>query len=196
MKTRTKLILAVLAIACVGVAVVGCTKKTNKTNNSADTKAETETSNVSETAEKEPVEPQEVKLEGATEESPTVHAIPGSETTDEELPNPVAGTCKGGAEWSYENNTVTISGTGTFMETPWDIYKDEITAIVIKDGITGGAFACSAYPNLTDITVGKDMETMPPVVFDNCENLTVHGTAGTKTETLATNAGVTFVTIE
>lgn len=78
--------------------------------------------------------------------------------------------------WSFDNSTgtLTISGNGAMAnlnnstETenisdgaktyPWANLKDEITKIVIEDGVTSiGSKAFIAYTNVTSVSIGKDV---------------------------------------
>ena len=101
---------------------------------------------------------------------------------------PVTGDCGEGLTWTLEDGTLTISGEGsmdeyhersfvnnvwTFIptETPWEAYKDQITAVVLEDGVRrigGGAFyGCT---NLTTVTTAS-VDSVGPLAFEGCTKL-------------------------
>ncbi|MBR1779997.1 MAG: leucine-rich repeat protein, partial [Oscillospiraceae bacterium] len=116
----------------------------------------------------------------------------------------ISGTCGDSATWSLDSDgTLTVSGTGSFAFS-WggDNFtgllqaKNQVTSVVIKDGITeigDGAFsnintpikvtiprsvtsigssAFSGCNNLTEVIGGSGLTSIGPYAFAGCENLT------------------------
>lgn len=84
-----------------------------------------------------------------------------------------SGSCGENAVWEFnpENGTLTISGTGyvndymNYIEgsnQPWNDYKDDITSLVIEDGITGIGETFYNCENLKSITCGNNC------IFNSC----------------------------
>lgn len=85
--------------------------------------------------------------------------------------------------WSYVESTKTLTisgggmvpgGTGSGADThPWDQYENDITKLVIEDGITGtqGSKAFAGLKALTEITFGEDFTTVGGGAFANCSAL-------------------------
>ena len=80
--------------------------------------------------------------------------------------------------WSLsENGTLTISGNGKFSSDeyfyPWDDYVQQISNIVIKEGVTelqdGMFFLCE---RLTRVTIPASVATIGFGVFSMCNSLT------------------------
>ena len=85
--------------------------------------------------------------------------------------------------WSYDKSTttLTISGSGQVPggtddggdTHPWDEYEDEITKLVIKEGVTGtlGSKAFAGLKALTEIQFPNSFTTIGGGAFANCSNL-------------------------
>ncbi len=78
-----------------------------------------------------------------------------------------------------ENGLLTISGTGVIpndydgTELEWAQWKNDITSIVIENGITGvGYSSFFAYTNLTKITLANSVQSIDQSAFANCTSLT------------------------
>lgn len=89
---------------------------------------------------------------------------------------PVTGTCGEGIEWTYEDGTLTVSGTGQMEnfedKAPWDEYRDSITKVVISDGITHvGDNAFRNYDAITEVEFGTGLTTLGKGSFLSCDNL-------------------------
>lgn len=90
-----------------------------------------------------------------------------------------AGTCGENATWSYDDSgTLTIGGSGAmedyyFQSTPWETYRESITAVVIGNDIThisNNAFnGCSG---LSSVTVGAGVKSVGDEAFKGCSGLT------------------------
>ena len=76
------------------------------------------------------------------------------------------------------NYTLTISGTGAMAGYDWDgqpwySNKDNITSVVIGNGVTGiGQYAFSGYSHITSLTIGNNLQTIGVRTFENCTGLT------------------------
>ena len=56
---------------------------------------------------------------------------------------------------------------------PWGAYADQITKVVINDGIHDlGQMAFYELPNLTEVQLGKDVTEIRNYAFKNCTRLT------------------------
>lgn len=85
--------------------------------------------------------------------------------------------------WSYDESTttLTISGSGQVPggtddggdTHPWDGYEDEITKLVIEQGVTGtqGSKAFAGMNALTEIQFPNSFTTIGGGAFANCSNL-------------------------
>ena len=93
---------------------------------------------------------------------------------------------KGGAwgqniVWAFDEATGTLTFTGSgdmdstesFSYYPWYYFSDEITDVVIGEGITNvPQYAFYTYPNLESVTLGGDVKTLEPLAFMECYSLT------------------------
>ncbi len=81
--------------------------------------------------------------------------------------------------WSYDGaGTMFVSGTGNMadiyqvMACPWDSYKNDITRVVIENGVTSiGAGCFVGYPNLSSVDVHASMKSIGMNAFRDCQNL-------------------------
>ena len=88
----------------------------------------------------------------------------------------VTGTCGDGIEWTYEDGTLTVSGSGPMENfealAPWDDYRGEITKAVISDGITTvGDNAFRDYDALQEVSIGNNVTTLGKGSFLGCDAL-------------------------
>lgn len=86
------------------------------------------------------------------------------------------GTCGEGIEWTYEDGTLTVSGTGEMENfediAPWDEYRDSITRVVIEDGITHlGDNAFRDYDAITEADLGTTLVSLGKGSFLGCDGL-------------------------
>lgn len=93
------------------------------------------------------------------------------------------GMCGTSAYWEFvePTGTLRIYGTGdmygydapdTPMPSPWATYTNDITSIVIEEGITGlGHFAFSFTP-ITSITIPSTVTFIGTCTFQSCTSLT------------------------
>ncbi len=96
---------------------------------------------------------------------------------------PTSGTCGNNARWSFVNGRLTISGSGpiqnyhylseTVSDIPWEPIKNQITSLIIQDGITlttRGLFR--NCPNLKHVSLSDSLKSIDPGMFLNCSSLT------------------------
>ncbi|MBP3593656.1 MAG: leucine-rich repeat protein [Lachnospiraceae bacterium] len=92
--------------------------------------------------------------------------------------------------WTYANGTLTISGTGAIADQrdnydnrPWEEYVDQITTIVVNDGITSiGEAAFWRFQKLTTAKLPDSLTTISQQAFYGCTALkTVNFPANLKT---------------
>ncbi|MBQ9845276.1 MAG: leucine-rich repeat protein [Oscillospiraceae bacterium] len=71
----------------------------------------------------------------------------------------VGGTCGKNVNWTYKNGVLTLNGSGATSNykagtAPWEEFKDEITTIVVADGITTlGTYLFSEYSNVAEVVL-------------------------------------------
>lgn len=85
-----------------------------------------------------------------------------------------SGTCGENATWSYENGTLTISGTGTVRGADYSEWWDELTikSIVINPGITGiSNIAFSYLENVESVYLPNTLESIGRDAFRGCISL-------------------------
>ena len=91
-----------------------------------------------------------------------------------------SGNCGVDVQWSLDAGVLKISGTGamanyknsTYGAAPWYAYRNEITEVVISDGVTNiGAYAFYNCVKLTKVTIGKDVESIGNSAFSACLEL-------------------------
>lgn len=87
------------------------------------------------------------------------------------------GYCGETMTWEYKDGTLTIIGTGgmdDFPEgAPWAQHKDEVTELVLSDGITYiGANAFRDFDALKTADFGSDLYEMGKEAFLSCDALT------------------------
>ena len=90
-----------------------------------------------------------------------------------------SGTCGDNLTWIlYTNGTLVISGTGDMHDfyddyAPWYEYNDDITSVVIENGVTSiGARAFLHCYSLASAVIGNSVTTIGEDSFNHCESLT------------------------
>ncbi|MBP8593666.1 MAG: leucine-rich repeat domain-containing protein [Ruminococcus sp.] len=90
-----------------------------------------------------------------------------------------SGQCGENAFWSFDTATgkLTISGTGAMYDyngtNPWNGYNDNITSVVIENGITSiGELAFYSCKGLTSITIPDSVKSIGFGAFYDCTDLT------------------------
>lgn len=89
------------------------------------------------------------------------------------------GTCGESLTWKYLDGVLTISGTGEMTDysstaaPPWDRYRDDITKVIIEEGVTSiGDWAFRYYDNITSVTIPDSMTSIGTWAFGDCYQLT------------------------
>ncbi len=90
-----------------------------------------------------------------------------------------SGTCGEGLTWTFENNTLTISGTGILpdysddtLPAPWALLRKKIKALDLKNGITRiGNKAFYNCSNLTSVTIPDSVTEIGSSAFYDCFGL-------------------------
>jgi len=88
----------------------------------------------------------------------------------------IGGTCGDNLTWVLDDEgTLTISGTGLMYEytsavdQPWNVYRDDIEAVVICDGVTSiGSYAFTECANLTSVTMADTIVSIGSRAFYDC----------------------------
>ena len=103
-------------------------------------------------------------------------ASTGSFTVTAQTPS---GSCGEGLTWTFENNTLTISGAGILPDysddsrpAPWAILRHKIKALDLKNGITRiGNNAFYFCGNLTNVTIPDSVTEIGSSAFYDCYGL-------------------------
>ncbi|MDE6834595.1 MAG: leucine-rich repeat protein [Ruminococcus sp.] len=90
-----------------------------------------------------------------------------------------SGSCGENAVWSFdtESGTLTISGSGDMNNylnrtRPWEDYANDITSLVIENGITSiGSYSFEYLKNITDVVIPEGVTTIYKRAFFGCNNL-------------------------
>ena len=86
----------------------------------------------------------------------------------------------GDLNWSYANNTLTITGTGPMPNSvssytytyPWSAYSSRITDLVVGKGVTTvGNAVFQKMTTLTNVTLSSTVTTIGDNAFNGCTNL-------------------------
>lgn len=118
--------------------------------------------------------------EPTTAPTATPTAAPTAPPTAEPTTAPTTAPTATPSPWTYElkDGVLTISGEGwmnnlpSARRQPWYSHRDEITSVVIEDGITAiGDFDFYGLPNLTDVTIADSVTEIGEYAFKNCTAL-------------------------
>ena len=84
-----------------------------------------------------------------------------------------SGQCGDNLYWSYQNNSLTISGFGEmYDERPWGLFINEIQHVVLPNGITHiGDGAFSDCTGLIEITIPYTITSIGDYAFAGCRKL-------------------------
>ena len=88
-----------------------------------------------------------------------------------------SGTCGNGITWTYDNGTLTVSGSGAMDNmgggAPWDAFKADIHTVIFTGGVTYvGAYAFKDYDSLRSVSFGTAMYELGTEGFYSCDGLT------------------------
>lgn len=111
-------------------------------------------------------------------------AMGGMPVFAEETVYSTAGGEYRGMSWSLENGVLTVSGEGeiynqhgfpdedTCVHPDWNAYSNEITKVVLEEGITGaGPYTFSYFPVLESVELPSTMQTLSVQMFYKCASL-------------------------
>ncbi len=86
-----------------------------------------------------------------------------------------SGSLNENISWSISGNVMTISGNGEMgdvMTQPYSSYKDNVTSIIVEDGVTSiGNTAFSDFKNLTSVKLPQTLQHIDSNAFSYCYNL-------------------------
>lgn len=91
-----------------------------------------------------------------------------------------SGTWGDNITWTLDNGVLTLSGTGAMYDTesweredyPWEVYDNEITSVVIEEGISSIATcAFESYFSLTSVSLPSSVTTIGWQAFYDCTYL-------------------------
>ena len=102
------------------------------------------------------------------------HFILTQDTTfSAEFAQTFSGQCGDNLYWSYQNNTLTISGFGGMYDNrPWGLFTNEIQTVVLPSGITHiGNDAFSDCTGLSEITIPYTVTSIGDYAFAGCRKL-------------------------
>ena len=98
----------------------------------------------------------------------TPHADPGSITFSEN-----SGQCGENATWSYENGTLTISGSSNVTKVLWAHHEKNIQKVIIENGITNvPGWAFQGYTKLKTVKLADSITIIENSAFQECTALT------------------------
>ena len=106
-----------------------------------------------------------------------------------------SGTCGDNATWTYEDGTLTISGTGSLYSynvysSPWNNYRTYVSDLVIEEGITYfGNRAFLDLENLKTVSFPASLQTISFMAFSELSELTTVTIAeGSAMQSIGNNA--------
>ena len=79
------------------------------------------------------------------------------------------GKCGPDAKWRLEKGTLSIAGTGAVDTIKWFGYRNEITTVIVSNGITN--FGSIAHSNVEKITLPDTLTTINESAFRDCKKL-------------------------
>lgn len=95
-----------------------------------------------------------------------------------------SGTCGENCTWELTDGVLTISGTGAMTDynspnnTPWYSYRNDITSVVIEEGITTvGKNAFRECKNITTASIAASVVKLGESCFEECQYLTTFSIA-------------------
>ncbi|MBR2589671.1 MAG: leucine-rich repeat protein, partial [Clostridia bacterium] len=89
----------------------------------------------------------------------------------------VSGQCGENATFTIAGNTLTISGTGTMYDylmnpAEWFSYRDQITAIVVEEGITSIGIEAFGSLYVQSVSIADSVTEIGASAFTCCDALT------------------------
>ena len=115
-----------------------------------------------------------VQWSDGTTENPRALELTQDTTFTAEFAQTYSGQCGDNLYWSFNNNTLTITGSGDMWdERPWGLFGEESKTILFPSGITSiGNSAFDGFINLTSITIPNSVEGIGDYAFQGCSGLT------------------------
>ena len=114
-----------------------------------------------------------VRWSDGNTENPRHFVLTQDTTFAAEFAQTFSGQCGDNLYWSYQNNTLTISGFGEMNDNrPWGLFTNEIQAVVLPNGITHiGNDAFSDCTGLSEITIPYTVTSIGDYAFAGCRKL-------------------------
>lgn len=91
----------------------------------------------------------------------------------------LSGSCGESAVWSFDGSVLTVRGSGRIRnftevkETPFFGFREQITGIVIEEGITAvGSYAFGHLRKVSSVSLPKGLEYLGNGCFGSCDSLT------------------------
>ena len=137
-----------------------------------------------------PMEEQELY----SEPEPVLPAEPSSSAESTQSPAPTSGNCGlygGNLTWDIDDSgNLTIKGTGNMENyqsleegntAPWYEKRDEITSVVVADGVSGiGTYAFAGCTKLAKIRIPESVASIGNSAFKDCPELKLINYGGTE----------------
>ena len=114
-----------------------------------------------------------VRWSDGNTENPRHFVLTQDTTFAAEFAQTFSGLCGDNLYWSYQNNSLTISGFGDmYNERPWGLFTNEIQTVVLPNGITHiGNDAFSDCTGLSEITIPYTVTSIGDYAFAGCRKL-------------------------
>ena len=114
-----------------------------------------------------------VKWSDGNTDNPRILTLTQNTILTAEFAQTYSGQCGDNLYWSFNNNTLTITGFGYMWdECPWGLFAAETKTIVFPDGITSiGDNAFDGFINLTSITIPNSITSIGTSAFSGCSGL-------------------------
>ena len=114
-----------------------------------------------------------VRWSDGNTENPRHFVLTQDTTFAAEFAQTFSGQCGDNLYWSYQNNTITISGFGEMNDNrPWGLFTNEIQTVVLPNGITHiGNDAFSDCTGLSEITIPYTVTSIGDYAFAGCRKL-------------------------
>ena len=115
-----------------------------------------------------------VKWSDGNTDNPRILELTQDATFTAEFAQTYSGQCGDNLYWSFNNNTLTITGSGDMWdERPWGLFDEETKTISFPNGITHiGSSAFSGFINLASITIPNSVTSIGDYAFQGCSGLT------------------------
>ena len=115
-----------------------------------------------------------VKWSDGNTDNPRILELTQDATFTAEFAQTYSGQCGDNLYWSFNNNTLTITGSGDMWdERPWGLFDEETKTILFPNGITHiGSSAFSGFINLASITIPNSVTSIGDYAFQGCSGLT------------------------